>query len=123
MRRQILMMPVLVCALFVAAGCSVVGKWELASVDPSAARRDFQYETLTLEKDGSFYAESREGAAIPPGTKTTSGTYRYQDGVLALREHDGEEHTYRAQCPSGDRMKLKDTWKDRELVAVFERKQ
>lgn len=116
--RRLVFMQLAACILLTAAGCSVVGKWELATVDPSAARRDFKYEVLTLEKDGSFYAEGREGA-----TKTTSGTYRYEGGVLALREHDGEEHTYRAECPSAERMKLKDTWKDRELVAVFERKE
>lgn len=99
------------------AGCSIHGKWSLASVEPSAARRDFQYEVLTLEKDGSFYAEARE-----PATKTTSGTYRYDDGVLWLREHDGEEHSYEAEV-AGECLKLKQPWKDRQLVARFERKE
>jgi hypothetical protein len=106
------------CVLISTTGCSVQGKWQLETVEPSAARRDFQYEVLTLEKDGSFYAEARE---IAKDTRTTSGTYRYEDGVLALREHDGEERTYRAECPSAKRLKLKDTWKDRELVATFAR--
>lgn len=97
-------------------GCSVHGKWSLADVEPSAARRDFQYEVLTLQPDGSFYAEAREGA-----TRTASGTYRYEDGVLSLREHDGEEHAYEAEVGS-DRMKLSQTWQDRRLVARFDRK-
>jgi hypothetical protein len=101
------------------AGCAVDGKWSLTSVEPSAARRDFQYEVLTLEKDGSFYAEAREGTGE---TRTTSGTYRYEKGVLALREHDGEEHAYDASV-SSDQMKLKRPWQDRQLVARFERKQ
>lgn len=116
--RRLVLMQLAACVVLAATGCSVVGKWELTAVEPTAARRDFQYEVLTLEKDGSFYAEGREGA-----TKTTSGTYRYEGGVLALREHDGEEHTYRAECASAEQMKLKDTWKDRELVAVFARKE
>ena len=99
------------------AGCAVQGKWSLSSVEPSAARRDFQYEVLTLENDGSFYAEAREGA-----TKTTSGTYRYENGVLSLREHNGQERAYDAQVTS-DQMKLKQPWQDRQLVACFERKQ
>lgn len=103
--------------LVVLTGCSVQGNWSLASVEPSAARRDFEYETLTLQKDGSFYAEGRER-----GTRTTSGTYRYEKGVLALREHDGEEHAYEADV-APDKMKLKQTWQDRQLVAHFDRKQ
>jgi hypothetical protein len=104
-------------ALLGATGCAVQGKWSLASVEPSAARRDFQYEVLTLENDGSFYAEAREGR-----TKTTSGTYRFERGVLSLREHDGEEHAYDAQV-SADELKLATTWEDRKLVARFDRKQ
>lgn len=107
----------LAITLLVSAGCSVQGKWSLSSVEPSAARRDFQYEVLSLEKDGSFYAEAREG-----GTRTTSGTYRYENGVLSLREHDGEEHAYDADV-SADRMNLKQPWQDRQLVAKFERTQ
>jgi hypothetical protein len=114
--RQLLRLSI-IGSLLALAGCSVQGKWSLASVEPSAARRDFQYEVLNLEKDGSFYAEAREGA-----TRTTSGTYRYENGVLALREHDGEEHTYNADV-SADQMKLKQPWQDRQLVAHFERKQ
>jgi hypothetical protein len=97
-------------------GCSIHGKWSLASVEPSAARRDFQYEVLSLEKDGSFYAEARE-----PVTRTTSGTYRHDDGVLSLREHDGEEHAYQTEV-AGECLKLKQPWQDRQLVATFERK-
>lgn len=97
-------------------GCGVQGKWSLSSVEPSAARRDFKYEVLTLEKDGSFYAEAREG-----GTKTSSGTYRYEHGVLSLREHDGDEHAYDASVGCC-KMKLKQSWQDRQLVAEFEKK-
>lgn len=107
---------VLALTMLVATGCGVQGKWSLASVEPSAARRDFQYEVLTLEGDGSFYAEARDG-----NTRTTSGTYRYEKGVLSLREHDGEEHAYDAEV-NGNTLKLKQTWEDRKLVASFDRK-
>jgi hypothetical protein len=108
---------VLGSAMFLAVftGCAIEGKWSLAAVEPSAARRDFQYETLTLEDDGSFYAEARERE-----TQTTSGTYRYENGVLALREHDGEEHAYDAEL-TADKLKLKQPWQDRQLVAKFDR--
>ena len=42
-----------------------------------------QTESLTLERDGSFYAEAKL-----PETKTTSGIYRYDAGVLNLKEHE-----------------------------------
>ena len=102
--------------LSAATGC-VCGKWSLSSVEPSAARRDFRYDVLTLEQDGSFYAETRQ-----PEPKTTSGTYRMEQGTLSLSEHDGRQYTYNAEV-SGNMLKLKQPWKDRELVASFERKQ
>jgi hypothetical protein len=100
------------------SGCAVTGKWDLAAVEPTAARRDFKYEVLTLQKDGTFYAEARE-----PVTMTTSGTYRFEKGVLSLAEHNGARHTYDAQLlDGGQRLALKEPWQDRVLVASFERK-
>lgn len=114
MRRGIFAVSVMTLAL--SAGCSVNGKWSLATVEPTAARRDFPYEVLTLQRDGSFYAEARE-----PHTTTTSGTYRYQDGVLTLQEQDGELNTFTAKMVSADELRLERPWKDRVLVARLER--
>lgn len=99
-----------------ASGC-VCGEWSLSAVEPSAVRRDFRYDVLTLEQDGSFYAETRQ-----PEPKTTSGTYRMEQGMLSLSEHDGRHYTCNAEV-SGNMLKLKQPWKDRERVASFERKQ
>lgn len=114
---RIFMLPAVLLSL--TAGCSMVGKWSLTNVEPSAARRDFQYEVLTLEKDGSFYAEAKE-----PTTRTTSGTYSHKDKMLTLAEHNGDKHTYEAELlESGNKLRLKEIWKDRQLVADFDRKQ
>jgi hypothetical protein len=40
--------------------------------------------------------------------------------VLWLREHDGEEHSYEADV-SSECLMLKQPWKDRQLVATFDR--
>jgi hypothetical protein len=40
---RILLIAAASALLSLSAGCSIHGKWSLASVDPSAARRDFQY--------------------------------------------------------------------------------
>lgn len=100
------------------AGCSVVGKWSLAQVDPAAAKRDFEFHNLTLQKDGTFYADAMEYGAIT----TTSGVYTHRDDVLHLRAHGGEEHTYNARFISGgDRLELQEFWQGQRLVAVLER--
>lgn len=104
------------CTLMAALGCGVEGKWSLSSVDPSVARKDFPYEVLTLQKDGSFYAESREG-----GARTASGTYRYEHNVLSFHEKSGALKTYDAKKDGNDKLKLEQPWQDRKLVATFQR--
>jgi hypothetical protein len=80
------------------AGChEPAGKWSLASVEPTAAQRDVEFHSLTLQKDGTFYAEAREGAGI----ESVSGTYYMDNGVLVLTEHDGEVHGYDARFRDG----------------------
>jgi hypothetical protein len=116
MRRAIVCTTLI--ALIAATGCSVAGKWSLRSVDPSAARRDFPYETLTLERDGSFYAEAKE-----PVPRTASGTYRYENGVLALSERGGERNSFQAKMPSNSELRLERPWKDRVVIAQFERRE
>lgn len=106
-------------ALLASTGCSVAGKWSLASVDPSAARRDFPFEVLTLEEDGSFYAEAREAGK----TRSTSGTYRYENEVLTLKEHDGEVNTFRAEMPNNNELHLERSWQDRVVIGRMERKE
>jgi hypothetical protein len=102
------------------AGCSIHGKWALRDVNPDAARRDFKYEVLTLQNDGSFYAEAKE-----PSTTTTSGTYTFSDAKheLVLKEHDGDVRSYDARFESATRLRLTDTSTDKKIVARFDRKQ
>jgi len=108
-----------IALLVLTTGCaSMEGKWSVAKVEPTAARRDFAFESLTLQSDGTFYAEAKEGGK----TDSVSGTWKLDDGVLALREHDGECHTYDAELePSGKRLKLVRHWSGQRMTAVLEK--
>lgn len=100
------------------AGCTMHGKWALVELDPDTARRDFEFTSLTLQEDGSFYAEANE----PGGIDTAAGTYTYEDELLTLRAHDGESHTYKAQLvSSGRQLRLVQPWEGRNVYATFER--
>jgi len=105
-------------ALLWLTGCGVNGQWSLSSVDPTAARRDFQLQSLTLQRDGSFYAEELEGGDI----RTTSGTYTYKSGKLRLVAHDGEAQTYDAKMHGGDELVLERNWDGGTVEAKFVRK-
>ncbi|MCB9854485.1 MAG: lipocalin family protein [Phycisphaerales bacterium] len=100
------------------AGCSVEGKWSLADVEPTAARRDFEFESLTLQEDGTFYAESRG----PNGVETSSGTYTFGDDTLNLEAHSGERHTYNTKFITAGRLQLQGFWNGRRVYAEFDRK-
>ncbi len=100
------------------SGCSIHGKWSVAHLDPDAARRDFALSSLTLQRDGTFYAESDGGAGI----KTTSGTYIYDDGLLTLNQHDGAQQTYDAKL-EGSTLKLTRHWKGGRVTARLEREE
>jgi len=103
------------CLIAVPGCADISGKWSLAKVDPTAARRDFEYEVLTLQPDGTFYAEARE-----QGIESTSGTYSFGGGHLALKEHDGERQVYRARFEEGGReLHLARDWEDSELEATM----
>ena len=109
---------IILLATFVSlAGCSIPGKWTLAEVDPTAATRDTEFHSLTLQKDGTFYAEAKE----PGGIKTTSGTYTYKHGVLDLVAHDGERHTYDAQMLNNNDLRLATTWQGKKLKLKYDR--
>ncbi len=97
-------------------GCGVQGKWSLSQVDPTAARRDFPFEVITLQRDGTFYAEAKN----PPGS--VSGTYRYENNTLSLTEHDGTTYTFDATMLTANRLRLQEPWQDRELKAEFVRR-
>ena len=109
------LLPVLA---LVVTGCSVEGTWSLTDVDPTAARRDFEFESMTLQDDGTFYAESRG----PTGIETTSGTYTYDDDTLSLKAHSGERHTYNAKFVTARQLRLQGFWEGRKVFADFERK-
>lgn len=100
-------------------GCSVDGKWSLADVEPTAAIRDFEYQSLTLQKDGTFYAEAVDGPI-----QTSSGTYTFKDGTLDLINHEGTRHTFDASlADGGNKLCLARMWEGRRLKAVMERKE
>ncbi len=104
-----------VLALGVLAGCGINGKWSLAQVDPTAARRDVKYESLSLQKDGTFYAEAKGDVA-----KSTSGTYTYEDSTLTLVSHTGEVDTYDADL-NGNELYLTSFWNGQKLKTTYER--
>lgn len=100
-------------------GCTVHGKWSVASIDPTAARRDFDFQSLTLQEDGTFYIEANEAYGI----EASSGVYSFEDGVLHLKEHDGESHTYNAELThGGKKLRLQEFWEGQKLIAVLERR-
>ncbi len=103
------------------SGCGVTGTWSLATVDPIAATRDVEFHTLRMEQDGSFYAESKEERE--GGIASTSGVYTFDDGVLHLKEHDGERHTYDARLEnSAQELCLERTWNGRKLKMKYDRR-
>lgn len=106
------------CLVLAAAGCSVEGKWSVAEVDPTAARRDFPFESLTLQDDGTFYAEAKTGA----GVETMSGQYSHDNKTLTLRPHDKDPIAYDTRFLTADRIELSGHWEGRKLVAEMERR-
>jgi hypothetical protein len=94
--------------MFFATGC-VVGHWELEKVEPQAARRDVTFQSFTLQRDGSFYAEAED-----EGIHTKSGTYTYKDGVLDFKTHDGTRYTYDAELV-GAKLHLERFWEGQKL--------
>lgn len=104
-------------AAVLASGCtSIVGRWSLAGVDPEAARRDVKYHTLTLQKDGTFYADAKEA----PGIRTTSGTYSYRKNILHLQTHDGDHFSYDAKI-EGNNLWLENFWQGQKIKMKYEK--
>lgn len=111
------MLPAL-AVLFIGACASMEGKWSVSHVDPTAARRDFAFDSVTLQQDGTFYAEAHEYGDIV----TVSGTWSLNEGILSLEEQDGERHTYDARLVGGgNRMELIRHWNGRRLTATLDR--
>jgi hypothetical protein len=97
-------------------GCSIEGKWNMQKIEPTAAVRDFEFTVLTLQKDGTYYAERTDV------NRTTSGTYTFNGEMLILREHGGEVLTYVARLsPDGKTLELARGWRDRDIEAKFGR--
>ncbi len=114
MRRTLLSLVALGPLLM--AGCAITGKWSLATVEPEAARRDFDFGSLTLQKDGSFYAESQK-----PGIRTTSGTYTFKDRTLALMPHEGPRLIYNAVLPDANHLRLEKLYDGKKVRTEFTR--
>lgn len=128
----------IVFMLTLTAGCSVTGKWSMASVEPEAARRDFEFASLSLQKDGTFYAESQVTVVSQTevkspggdsfysetkegGIRTASGTYTFEDGTLTLAPHGGPPVPYDAVLVDANRLRLEKFWQGRKVKAVFKR--
>lgn len=109
----------LVLTLTTLAGCAITGKWGLTDVDPTAARRDFAYQTLTLQQDGTFYADSTNAAG---DIETTSGTYTFEQHTLRLQPHHGANRAYKARFVNANTLELKKRGDERTITATFERK-
>ncbi len=102
------------------AGCQKpAGKWSLASVEPTALQRDVEFHNLTLQEDGTFYAEAMEGGRI----QSVSGTYAYDNGVLILTAHDGETHAYDARIRGANKMYLASFEDGRKVKMKYERRE
>lgn len=124
-------------AILGSTGCSIVGKWSMASIEPEAARRDFEFASLTLQKDGSFYAEAQStvsqaqvqtesggsfyAESKEPGVRSASGTYVYKDNTLTLTTHAGVHVPYEAHLTSNNSLRLDKFWQGRQVKAQFKR--
>jgi len=119
--RTVWIAPIAGALMGVTTGCAgIEGEWTLTQVTPTAAQRDFQYRTLDMEKNGTFYAEANENGPV----RTVSGTYHFDADAdtLSLQEHDGEQNTYDAEIEfSGRELHLTRFWEGRKVYAVFER--
>jgi hypothetical protein len=118
MKRNLLIVALVPLALV--TGCATIdGKWSLAKVDPTAARSDFAFKSLTLQNDGTFYGETEDMG----GARAVSGTWRLRKGVLSLKERDGEQHTYDAELLAGGRrLELVRHWEGQRMTAVLEKR-
>ena len=104
----------------VLAGCTAPGKWSLAEVDPSAFRAQFSPHVLTLQKDGTYYAERPTG-----GTETGHWEWNgpITGGLLVLGGRSGESESYNASMPDNDTLILKTDIAGEPATARFKRKQ
>lgn len=101
-------------ALALTTGC-VHGHWELTNVRPDAGRGDVDFQTLTLQRDGSYFAQTNDTA------EPVSGTYTYDHGILDLQDTRGERNTYEAKVV-GRELRLQRLWEGQRLVMVYERR-
>lgn len=116
-RRMELTVGSALLAVMTATGCSLNGKWSLAEIEPTAARRDFAYSSITFQDDGTFYAEGKD---VLDQDVTLSGVYTYEDDVLHLRPHEGPARTYDAEL-KGNELELEQFWQGQKVVAKFDR--
>jgi hypothetical protein len=114
MRRLfVLLIPL---TLVLATGCSIQGKWTLEKIEPTAGLHEFDYASLTLQKDGSFYGE-----ALNPGVRATAGTYVYKNDTLVLEPYDGPRVAYAAKFRDANHLKLEQTTENERIEALFQR--
>ena len=114
MRRSLALLVPL--SLVLATGCSIHGKWALEKIKPTAGLHEFDYASLTLHKDGSFYGE-----ALNPGVRATAGTYVYENDTLVLEPYDGPRVAYSAKFRDASHLKLEQTTESQRIEALFEK--
>jgi hypothetical protein len=100
-------------------GCATIeGKWSLTKVDPTAARCDSAFTSLTLQEDGTFYAEAHEFGE----TESVSGTWSLENRVLSLEQQEGEQHTCDAETEGTGALRPVRHQDGRRVTAVIERR-
>ena len=112
-RLLVLLLP---AGLVLATGCTITGKWTLEKIKPEAGLHEFDYASLTFQKDGSFYGE-----ALNPGVRATAGTYVYKDGTLILDPYDGPRLAYAAKVTDPRHLHMDETTPSEHIQTVFRR--
>jgi hypothetical protein len=109
-----------VLTTFLLGGCSVVGKWSLETLDPSAMRPDYRPHVLTIQKDHTYYADS-------PDLDVAAGTWQWTgpitSGALVLEPRVGEAETYKAQMRDNYTLVLQGDVNGEPVRATYKRKE
>ncbi len=99
--------------------CTATGKWTLQTTDPSAVRADFCPHTLTLQEDGTFYADTNK--QLRTGVWSWNGSMA--DGLLVLDERGGGSDSFKASIPNNQTLVLQTDLEGRAVTGTYDRKQ
>lgn len=108
-----------VAAVLLVTGCADhTGKWVLDTIDPPDARGQYQFANITLNKDGTYWAEREVGGKMEKNT----GTYTFENGTLAFKNAAGKTITYDAQMMDmNNKMKVMAETHGKKVTAVMKR--